>query len=127
MEPNGDSSTSTVSQFSRQSLALRQTLAMAQSKEFTDSTPAARGYRMPAEWEKHEATWLGWPHETSDWPGKMPAIRWVYGEMIRKIAAGERVRLCVNSKADQSLADYTIKASGGDPKQIDYVPFHTNR
>ncbi|HBP87242.1 MAG TPA: hypothetical protein DD706_06055, partial [Nitrospiraceae bacterium] len=41
------------------------------------------GFRMPAEWEQHEATWLGWPHNTKDWPGKMGAISWVYGEMVR--------------------------------------------
>jgi agmatine deiminase len=47
--------------------------------------------------------------------------------MIRKISAGERVRLCVNSKADERLADYTIKAAGGNPDEVDYLPFHTNR
>jgi hypothetical protein len=34
-----------------------------------DTAPAALGYRMPAEWEPHEATWLAWPHERTDWPG----------------------------------------------------------
>ncbi|HVI10444.1 MAG TPA: agmatine deiminase family protein, partial [Candidatus Binatia bacterium] len=27
-------------------------------------------YRMPAEWEPHAATWLAWPHNHGDWPGK---------------------------------------------------------
>ena len=31
----------------------------------------AHEHRMPAEWEPHEATWLAWPHETSDWPGQI--------------------------------------------------------
>lgn len=90
-------------------------------------TPAAAGYRMPAEWEPHAATWLGWPHETTDWPGKMPAIRWVYGEMIRKITPGEIVKLCVNSKADEKAARTIIRASGGDTKQVEFLPFPTNR
>jgi len=34
-------------------------------------------FRMPAEWEPHEATWLGWPHELTDWPGKFAPIPWV--------------------------------------------------
>jgi len=34
----------------------------------------------------HEATWLGWPHCRSDWPGKLGTIEWVYGEIVRKIA-----------------------------------------
>lgn len=100
---------------------------MATLKANTEATPAALGYHMPAEWEKHEATWLGWPHETTDWPGKMEPIRWVYGEMIRKIGAGERVRLCVNSKADERRARDIIAAAGGEVKQVDFLPFPTNR
>ena len=100
---------------------------MAKSTRKSDPTLSAQGYRMPGEWEPHEATWLGWPHETSDWPGKLPAIRWVYGEMIRKIGAGERVRLCVNSKADEKLARSIILAAGGDVKSVDFLPFPTNR
>src|ERR1051325_2788866 len=78
--------------------------SMAKRSSALESTPASQGIRMPAEWERHRATWLGWPHEVSDWPGKLPVIRWVYGEMIRKIATGEKVCLCVNSKADEKMA-----------------------
>ena len=59
------------------------------------ATPAGLGYSMPAEWETHAATWLAWPHHEADWPGKMDAIRWVYGEMVRKISPGELVRMLV--------------------------------
>lgn len=100
---------------------------MAKKQKTLESTPAALGYRMPAEWEKHEATWLGWPHESSDWPGKMLAIRWVYGEMIRKMARGERVRLCLNSKTDEKIARSVLDAAGVDLKAIDWLPFPTNR
>lgn len=82
---------------------------------------------MPAEWDKHAATWLGWPHHEDDWPGKLPAIHWVYGEMIRKIGAGERIRLCVNSKRDELRAREVIRMSGGNVKQVDFLPFPTNR
>jgi agmatine deiminase len=88
---------------------------------------APRAWRMPAEWEPHAATWLGWPHEVSDWPGKLPAIRWVYGEMIRKIATGEKVRLCVNSRTDEQQAREVIKAAGADTKAVEYLPLATNR
>jgi len=57
-----------------------------------DPTPADLGFSMPAEWEPHAATWLGWPHHPTDWPGKLDTIRWVYGEIVRKIAPGEEVR-----------------------------------
>ena len=48
---------------------------------------AALGYRMPAEWEPHAATWLAWPHERADWPGKFAPIPWVYGEIVRHLHA----------------------------------------
>lgn len=58
---------------------------------------------MPGEWEKHEATWLGWPHHEPDWPGKLEAVRWAYAEMVRVLADHERVEvLCQN---EEVLAD----------------------
>jgi agmatine deiminase len=82
---------------------------------------------MPAEWEKHRATWLGWPHLASDWPGKMNTIRWVYGEMIRKLGRGEIVRLCVRSQAEAKLARKIVRSAGGDVQAVEFVPFPTNR
>ncbi|MCU1304736.1 MAG: aguA [Candidatus Sulfotelmatobacter sp.] len=67
-------------------------------------TPASLGYRMPAEWEPHEATWLAWPHYHGDWPGKFDPIPWVYAEIIRNLARHERVELIVNSAAVQRQA-----------------------
>src|SRR5262245_36957215 len=58
--------------------------------------PAALGYRMPAEWEPHEATWIAWPHEREDWPGKFEAIPWVYTEIVRHLHYSESVRILVN-------------------------------
>jgi agmatine deiminase len=46
---------------------------------------------MPAEWEPHEATWLAWPHNRKDWPGKFTPIPWVYTEIIRHLHERERV------------------------------------
>jgi len=64
-----------------------------------DQTPAARGFRMPAEWEAHEATWIAWPHERADWPGKFAAVPWVYVEIVRQLAQSERVHILVDSAA----------------------------
>lgn len=73
--------------------------------------PAALGFRMPAEWEPHEATWLAWPHERSDWPGKFASIPWVYAEMIRHLARAERVRVLVNDAgAEQKARRILVKA-----------------
>ena len=60
---------------------------------------AELGYRMPAEWEPHAATWLAWPHYEGDWPGKFDPIPWVYAEIIRTLAKRERVELIVNDAA----------------------------
>src|SRR5262249_13048158 len=63
-----------------------------------------RGFRMPAEWEPHEATWISWPHEKSDWPGKFAPIPWLYGEIVRHLARVERVRILVeDDDAEQSI------------------------
>jgi agmatine deiminase len=92
-----------------------------------EQTPAAAGYTMPAEWEPHEATWLGWPHNESDWPGKLDAIRWVYGEIVRKLTPGERVRLLVNNGAEAARARRYLARAGADLKQVEFVAHPTNR
>jgi len=100
---------------------------MAHLKSATELTPAELGYAMPAEWEPHAATWLGWPHNESDWPDKLDTIRWVYGEMVRKISAGERVRILVRHRAEQTLAASYLKRAGCDLKKIQFVIHPTNR
>src|SRR5438105_1284092 len=67
-------------------------------------TPASLGYTMPAEWEPHEATWIAWPHNPTDWPDKLDTIRWVYTEIVRRVSAGEKVRILVNSRAEAKSA-----------------------
>src|SRR2546430_17466552 len=62
------------------------------------------GYRMPAEWESHEATWMAWPHYEGDWPGKFEPIPWVYAEIVRHLARHERVELIVNDAASEKSA-----------------------
>ena len=42
--------------------------------------------RMPAEWERHDATWIAWPHHEPDWPGKLAPIPWVYAEIVRALS-----------------------------------------
>jgi agmatine deiminase len=91
------------------------------------TTPAELGYSMPAEWEKHEATWLGWPHNASDWPGKFETIPWVYGEMVRKISAGEKIYLLVRHQADENFARRIFKYVGVDLRKIKFVTHPTNR
>ncbi len=90
-------------------------------------TPAAGGFAMPAEWERHEATWLGWPHNRTDWPGKIAPIHWVYGEIVRKIAPGEIVRILVNSEQHEKQVRRILTRVGVDLSRIEFFRFPTNR
>jgi len=90
-------------------------------------TPAELGYAMPAEWEKHEATWLGWPHNATDWPGKLGTIRWVFGEMARKISPGEIIRILVRHQAEEKLARRYLKLAGCALPQVEFIVHPTNR
>ena len=100
---------------------------MAESCNATGQTPAALGFSMPAEWERHEATWLAWPHNPTDWPGKIDTIRWVYTEIVRKIAPGELVCMLVNSwTADMEMAERVGRA-GLDVGCVEGILRPTNR
>jgi agmatine deiminase len=90
-------------------------------------TPFAEGYVMPAEWEPHLATWLAWPHEQSDWPGKFEVIPWVFAELIRVLTRGERVRLLVRSAADRKQAQKFLTSAGVDLERVDFVTATTDR
>lgn len=70
--------------------------------------PAQR-YRMPAEWEPHESTWLAWPHFRGDWPGKFGPIPWVYAEIVRNLARHERVDLIVNDAGSEKRAHAVLR------------------
>jgi agmatine deiminase len=92
-----------------------------------DETPAALGYRMPAEWERHAATWLAWPHEARDWPGKLAPIPWVYGEVVRHLAAGERVRILVQDATVEARARALLARVGVDLAAVDFFRVPTDR
>jgi len=91
------------------------------------SLPASLGYRMPAEWEPHEATWLAWPHEREDWPAKFEPIPWVFGEVVRALAPGERVRILVDDAAHEEGARTLLARVAVDPSRVDFVRVRTDR
>jgi hypothetical protein len=82
---------------------------------------------MPAEWETHEATWLAWPHNPTDWPDKLDIIRWVYTEMVRRISPGERIRMLVNSGSEEKLARRYLSRAGVDAPGVEFIVHPTNR
>ena len=82
---------------------------------------------MPAEWERHHATWIGWPHNASDWPGRLGPIPWVYAEIVRKLTPGEIVRVLVNSAAHQRKARSVLERAGVDGGRVEFFRFPTDR
>ncbi len=85
------------------------------------STNSATAYRLPAEWEPHDAVWIAWPHEESDFPTKLDAVSWVYVEIVRLLATSERVEILVASEEQLSAATERL-ASGN--VSLDSVVFH---
>lgn len=91
------------------------------------SCSGLEGFRMPAEWERHEATWICWPHNRTDWPGKMTVIQWIYGEMVRKLVGGEIVRILVNSPFQEVQARRVLHRVGVDLQGVEFFVIPTNR
>jgi agmatine deiminase len=89
--------------------------------------PTANKFRMPAEWEAHAATWLAWPHNVNDWPGKFEPIPWVYAEIIRNLARHERVELVVNDAVAEKLARKFLKRANALSDNVKFHHWRTNR
>jgi agmatine deiminase len=89
--------------------------------------PVDLGFRMPAEWEPHSATWLAWPHEKTDWPGKFAPIPWVYADIVRHLSQVERVRILVANAATERSARGMLKKAGSNLSAVDFFHIPTNR
>jgi agmatine deiminase len=77
--------------------------------------------RMPAEWEPHEATWVGWPHHRPDWPGKFEPIPWVYAEIVRALHGHEHVQVLCDDETVEEEAREALIAHGVN---LDRVRLH---
>jgi agmatine deiminase len=83
--------------------------------------------RMPAEWASHEATWLAWPHEKSDWPGKFAPIPWLYADIVRHLAQVERVRIVVSDLDAQESVRKILVKNHVEMNAIDFIIAPTDR
>ncbi len=90
-------------------------------------TPAQLGYRMPAEFEPHAATWIAWPHHGADWPGKIAAIHFVYVEIARALARSEPVRIIVKDVATHLRVRRLLAKAHVPLSQIRFFVIPTNR
>lgn len=83
--------------------------------------PRLLGYRMPAEWEPHEATWLAWPSNLETWPEHLDSVKDVWTEMVRLLSPTEKVHLLVDDAEAEAEATKRLKAAGA---AMDRVFFH---
>ena len=82
---------------------------------------------MPAEWEPHEATWIAWPHNRDDWPGRFQSISWIYADIVRHLARGEDVHIIVNDGAQQRSAERTLKQAHVPLERVEFFRWKTDR
>ncbi len=104
-----------------------ETLNFIMTNRTDGKTPREMGFRIPAEWEKHAATWLGWPHELTDWPGKFAPILWAFAEMVRLLSLVERVFLLVEDGAAEKRARGILKKAGAKLESVDFFRVPTDR
>ena len=83
--------------------------------------------RMPAEWEQHAATWIAWPHNPEDWPGKFQPIPWVYAEIVRHLSAVEDVHILVNHLAAERRATGILRRGGANLARVHFHRWPTDR
>ena len=82
---------------------------------------------MPAEWEPHAATWIAWPHNPEDWPGRFQPIPWVYCEIVRWLASVEDVHILVNDFDAEKRARRLLLKSGANMARLHFHAWRTDR
>ncbi len=92
-----------------------------------NSTPRSLGYHMPAEWHPHAATWIAWPHNPTDWPGKFQPIPWVYAEIARHLARVEDVHILVSDATEKKRAQKILARNGVHLPHVHFHAWPTNR
>ncbi len=90
-------------------------------------TPRELGFRMPAEWEPHEATWIAWPHEETDWPGKFEPVPWVYADIVRQLSQVEQVRILAPDADVIERATVMLRKSGARLDAVEFFEVPTDR
>lgn len=76
------------------------------------ATPAGLGYRMPAEWERHDATWMSWPKNLDTFPPAiLREVEKAYAKMVDALSEGEEVRLLVDDEKAEGRAKAELKST----------------
>jgi agmatine deiminase len=86
--------------------------------------PRSLGFRWPAEWEPHAATWLSWPHNVETWPGRLAEAERAFVEMVRALLLHETVQVAAGDAALEARARRVLAEAGVDPAAGHGVHFH---
>ncbi len=89
-------------------------------------TPREQGYRFPAEWEKHKATWLSYPHNENSWPGRMNTIYPSYHKFIHELSKSEYVNINVLNEDMMFSLRRLFEVSNMDLIKINFFIHPTN-
>lgn len=88
--------------------------------------PKGQGYFFPAEWHRHTATWLSWPHKEASWPGKIDSVYQPYGQFIKAVSEGELVCINVADSEMEAFARQHLASQGVDLGRIRFFHHPTN-
>lgn len=91
--------------------------------EISRPSPKDLGYRFPAEFEQHAATWLSWPHKQASWPGKIESIYSPYCQFIEILTEHESVHINV---VNEEMKGFAIKKLEMTSAKLDKVKFYTH-
>lgn len=90
------------------------------------TTPKQDGFYFPAEWTKHESTWLSYPHNENSWPGKIDAIFPYYNRFIKELSFVEKVNINVLDNVMLDRVEQQLKENGTNMQNIHFHLFPTN-
>ena len=88
--------------------------------------PNQQGFRFPAEWEKHEATWLTWPYRDDSFPGKLESAYPSYFQFIKQISKGEKVRINMPDKLQAAVIKSLLIKYEIDESQVELFQHPSN-
>lgn len=81
-------------------------------------TPADLGFRMPAEWGPHAATWTSWPSDDDLWEGHLDAVRAEFTGLVATLARFEPVVVNVTDEEAEADARQRLAAAGADLARV---------
>src|SRR5947207_14652567 len=85
-------------------------------------SPVELGYRMPAEWQRHSATWLSWPKDPETWPDRVPKVEEIFLKMMAALAPHEIVNLLVDDEKTEASVRARCTFRGAENIRFHQIP-----